>query len=488
MKLDVETLGTFYEMAREGAGLAAERLRSMTELQTRVSHTRLHFTNPTQVRNELGDGRTKVGITVELEGELAGRALVLFDEESARAVTETLVADLTDEPSDEFGQSAITEICHIMNSGFVDGWADVLGAEITVSAPTFVAGNSTAAFLPEGAFEDADDELALLFRSEMETVGTEFAFEHYLIPNQDSMAGLFERRQTERGIEYEKLVGFDRMAERGAARIAENLARMTGIEMAVDIQRINFISLDAIPEAVANEALVSVAFSFQGMPSGYLVFLYDPASARELIEATVEGFELTDAGGGATDASGDSTDADGDGEDTDDETGEHGASNDGRVFGAFERDAIMELSNVMTSGLLDGWANMLETTIDHSTPAYTYDMGAAVIDPLIVGLSSTQEFAFVFDTRITAVDREFDVDIYAIPDEDDLEHALSSLDATRADEPVGSPTFTAAGIDPDLVEELGVEDIGAGELGVEEMGAGEVDGLGALGFERPEER
>ena len=478
MKLDVETLGTFYEMAREGAGLAAERLRSMTEFQTRVNHTRLHFTNPAQVRSELDDGRTKVGITVELQGELAGRALVLFDEESARAVTETLLDDLTDEAADhltdeaadEFGRSAITEICHIMNSGFVDGWADVLGAEITVSAPTFVAGNSTVAFLPEGAFEDADDELALLFRSEMETVGTEFAFEHYLIPNQDSMAGLFERRPTERGIEYEKLVGFDRMAERGAAQIAENLARMTGIEMAVDIQRINFISLDAIPEAVANEALVSVAFSFQGMPSGYLVFLYDPASARELVAATLEGFDPMREDGQTTDEDAEAMDAIGD-------------ANGERGFGAFERDAIMELSNVMTSGLLDGWANMLETTIDHSTPAYTYDMGAAVIDPLIVGLSSTQEFAFVFDTRITAVDREFDVDIYAIPDEGDLEHALSSLDATRADESIGAPTFTTAGVDPELVEELGVEDLGTGEMSVEEL-----DGLGVPGVEGLEER
>ena len=42
---------------------------------------------------------------------------------------------------------------------------------------------------------------------------------------------------------------------------------MTGIDASVDIRRINFVSLDAIPNEVSTEPQVSVAFGFSGMPN-----------------------------------------------------------------------------------------------------------------------------------------------------------------------------------------------------------------------------
>jgi chemotaxis protein CheC len=124
---------------------------------------------------------------------------------------------------------------------------------------------------------------------------------------------------------------------------------------------------------------------------------------------------------------------------------------------AMGRDAVQELSNVMASGLLDGWANLLDTTIDHTTPTFAHDMGPAVVDPLIVGLSEGQEFAFVFDTRLQAVDTEFDLDIYAIPDETDLERALERLDVTAVESVPMQAKFSAAtgGPTSDDLQELG---------------------------------
>jgi chemotaxis protein CheC len=421
MKLDVTALGTFYEMAREGAGLAAARLNSISDIDSRVKVTRLHFTQRSELRSILHDDGEKVGIRVPLNGGLAGTSVLLFDRESAKTVVRTLVDDVDDEPTDDLATSAIVELCNIMNGGFVDGWADVLQTEIDVAAPEYVVGDAVTAFVDEDAFGSLHDELALLFRSQIETTDTEVGFEHYLVPRHDSFARLFETQADQSGIEYEKLAGFDQMAQYGSVRVAEYLTKMTGIEMDVDIRRINFISLDAIPETVPNDPLVSVAFSFDGTLSGFLLFLFEPESANELVDATVG------------------------------ETHGHG-------LGAFEQDAIKELSNVMTSGLLDGWANMLDVTIDHSTPAYSHDMGAAVVDPLIVGLSEVQEFAFVFDTRVHAVDTQFDVDIYAIPDEADLERALDRLNANRVDRSleagVTEPEFRSREFDPDDVEEI----------------------------------
>jgi chemotaxis protein CheC len=402
MKLDVDTLGTFYEMARAGAGLAADRLTSMTDIQTRVGVTRLNFTSPEAIRAELDDETEKVGIRVDLSRGLGGASYIVYDQASAMRVAETLVADVPDEPSDSLIRSAVVEVSQIMNNGFVDGWADVLDAEIDVSAPRFVSGSSATDILRPGEVPVTHDELAVAFRSKIETVGTEIGFQHYFVPEHESISRLFQQRSGERTIEYDKLAGFDEMTRHGVDKVAQNLTKETGIDVAVDVRRINFIALDAIPQSVPNERLVSVAFSFEGMPGGYLLFLFGRESARKLVDATV------------------------------------GAS-EGEELGRLERDAIQELSNIMASGLLDGWANLLDSTIDHSTPAYTYDMGAAVVDPLVVGLSERQQFAFVFDTRIKAVDLSLDLDIYAIPNEADLKAALDQLDVARVrDGPVAA--------------------------------------------------
>ena len=405
MKLDVNALGTFYRMAREGAGLAAGRLTHMTEVETQVGVTKLNFMRGQEIRRDFEDSTEKVGVRVELSGAIEGDSMIVFERENALRVVETLLAesseadiDVGDGEFDEMTRSAVTEVGHIMNSGFVDGWADVLETVIDVSTPEFVQGATAEPFF--GDIEEAPDgdDLALLFQSRIETVGTEVGFSHYLFPRRDSMASLLDRLRTSDGIDYDKLDGFDRMAERGAEEVAETATKLTGIDTSVEIRRLNFVSLEAIPEQVADETLVGVAFEFDGMPSGYLLFLFDEESAHEIVDAMVP------------------TEIDEDG------------------FGEMGTSAITELGNIMASGFLDGWANVLDTTIDHSTPEFIHDIGAAAVDPVIIHLGENQEFAFVFDTVVVADGREFDCEVYAIPDEDDLERALNDLDVDRIEE------------------------------------------------------
>jgi len=434
MKLDVDTLGTFYEMAREGAGLAANRLSSMTDIPARVNVTHLNFTRDASIARDLTDTGW-VGIRVGLSDGFGGTSLLLFDRESAATIASAVVEDIPTVEEGTLQDSTVTEIAQIMNNGFVDGWANVLDTNIDVSAPTYVAADHPDEFLDDetlalggresggsgGSDPDENDaeDLAVLFRNNLEAVGEELAFRHYLVPDTETVQRLFEARTEERAIEFEKLVGFDRIAQRGAAQVAANLTQMTGIEMDVDIRRINFISLDAIPSEVSTERKVGVAFSFAGMPSGYLLFLFGEESARRLAGRSAE----TGTAPG---------------------------------LGEFERDAIQELSNVMASGMLDGWANLLDTTIDHSTPAYAHDMGAAVVDPLVVGLGESQEFAFVFDTRIEAVDTEVDLDIYVIPDEEDLREALGAFEMGRVADtrPEADTDISDAEMDLDYWESL----------------------------------
>ena len=401
MKLDVNALGTFYRMAEEGAGLAAGRLTHLTGVDTQVGVTKLNFMRGAEIRHDFEDGKKKVGIRVELSGAIDGYSIVVFDRSAAQEIVQTLVSQSGTDEFDDLARSATTEVGNIMNNGFVDGWADVLEQVIDVSTPEFVEGETAATF-----FDDLDAapdrrDLALLFESHIEAVGTETGFRHYLFPEHEAMAALLERLRSSDGIDYDKLDGFDQMAEQGAEEVAKTATTLTGIDTSVEIRRLNFVSLETIPEDVANEKLVGVAFEFDGTPSGYLLFLFDEESAREIMDAMVPGPSTSSADEG---------------------------------FGEMGRSAIMELGNIMASGFLDGWANVLDTTIDHSTPEFIHDIGAAAVDPVIIQLGESQDYAFVFDTNVVADGREFNCEVYAIPDEDDLERALNDLDVDRIDE------------------------------------------------------
>jgi chemotaxis protein CheC len=299
MRLNVAALGTFYEMADEGASLAAARLAPMTGRRPQVTGTRLHFSSPDAIRAGL-DAERRMGIRARLDGGLEGTVLVLFESEAADRLAEKLLDDQalptesglgteTDLDADadagldegvDFRRSAITEASQILTSGFVDGWADVLDTHIRMEAPTYVEGERADDFLTPTDFLGMHSDLALVFTSDVTAAGTDVSFTHYLFPEHESMGELFALRGDDEGIPYEKFQGFDSMATRGADMVAQHLSKMTGIDVGVEVRRVNFVSLDAIPGSVPTERHVSVAFSFDGLPSGYLLFLFSESSAR----------------------------------------------------------------------------------------------------------------------------------------------------------------------------------------------------------------
>lgn len=428
MQLDVNALGTFYRMASEGAGLAAGRLTHMTGVDTRVGVTRLNFIRGSEIRSEFDEGSPKVAVRVETESGLDGTSMVVFDRENALRICRTLVPEDmgADDEFDEMNASAVTEVGQIMNSGFIDGWADVLETVIDLSPPDFIEGETADDFLADLDDAPDDDDFVVLFRSRIEAFGTEVGFDHYFFPEKESISSLIERRREDDAhtIDYEKLNGFDRMAEQGAKAAADHITTLSGIETEVEIRRLNFVSLEAIPEEVAEEMLIGIAFEFDGTPSGYLVFMFDEESAREVARAMLP-----------TDPP---------------ESDEPGLTE-------MEKSAIQELGNIMASGLLDGWANVLDTTIDHSTPQFIHDTGAAAIDPIVIQLGENQDYAFVFDTQIEAEDRDIDCDIFAIPDEDDLMRALDDLNVDRVEEAPTEAEFPVDEVDEEDPDEIDAE-------------------------------
>jgi chemotaxis protein CheC len=105
-----------------------------------------------------------------------------------------------------------------------------------------------------------------------------------------------------------------------------------------------------------------------------------------------------------------------------------GAEPSAEGFSDMERSAIQEIGNIMTSGFIDGWANVLDTTIDMSTPSFIFGPASDIVDEM--GGWPDEEIAFVVDSHIVASDADVEVTVYTFPQLADLVQLIQNIDVT----------------------------------------------------------
>ena len=152
-------------------------------------------------------------------------------------------------------------------------------------------------------------------------------------------------------IDIRKLALFNKMAKEGGSTVADHLSQMTGMETEMEITKINFIDIPDIKTHVGHEKQIGISIEMLEPPHGHILFLLNARNAKDLAQGMIG-----DMGGADPNSEG---------------------------FTDMERSAIQEIGNIMTSGFIDGWANVLETTIDISTPTFTYGPGSGMVDELV---------------------------------------------------------------------------------------------------------
>ncbi|PSP54430.1 chemotaxis protein CheC [Halobacteriales archaeon QS_1_67_19] len=377
MNVDIDSLETFSRTAREGAERAAGDLSGMTGIETAVDVTKVTLASADDLARS---DRERVGVVIDFEGGIDGTSLLTFSPEGIETLVDALM------PGADVRESAVAEVGNIVTSGFIDAWADHLGTTIDISPPEYVAGPGGDVFAATGFQRDR----AFVFRSRVSAVGEDLDFRFHMFPDRASMREMLSDGDDQ--IPVEKLATLRAMAREGGHTASETLTEMTGIETAVDITRLSFVPVEDVPAALGNRAYVGVVLEFEGRPSGYVLILFDEDSAREVVGALVPGTEEVE------------------------------------TFDGMAQSAIEEIGNVMTSSFIDGWANVLDSTIDISTPRFVHDMGDAVAESVATRLGQRQSLAFLFDTTLRAADREFDCELYAIPDEAELRAALDAIE------------------------------------------------------------
>ena len=183
-------------------------------------------------------------------------------------------------------------------------------------------------------------------------------------------------------IDIRKLGLFNQMAKEGGNTVASHLSAMTGMDTQMEITKINFIDIPDIKTHVGDAKQIGISIELTEKPHGHILFLFNARSAKDLAHGMIGDMGDTDP----------------------DSTG----------FTDMERSAIREIGNIMTSGFIDGWANVLKTTIDMSTPTFTYGPGSEMVDTLVGHRDG--EMALMFDSRVQALDSDINVKVYTFPE------------------------------------------------------------------------
>lgn len=380
MRVDLKSLGTFNRIGSAGAKRAASALSSLTGEDTFVDGTTINFSPVEHAETELSEKDTRVAI--EFEGALDGRALLVFDSRSADYVLSNLEGAGPD-PDPAY----LEEVANIMTSSFVDGWAENLSETIDISTPSPLGVDQP--LVPEG--QDIDGS-SFVFSSTIAVEGTDHHCRFLLVPEPTSFVEtLREGTEVNRDtvVDIDELTTFLRLTAAGAETVSEQLEMMTGIETDVTVSHLNFVPIEAVPDAIDQGTYEGTVFQFEGEMDGYLAVLFDRSTAASIAGAMLPG-----------------------------------AADDPSM----RQNALEELGNITASGFIDGWANALETTIDHSVPDFVDDMGRALLESIAAQLAQSQDFAYVFDVVITA-DSPMECRVFAFPEEQGLQAMISSLDA-----------------------------------------------------------
>jgi len=187
--IDIRRLQTVNELAREGASTVAENMSQLTGVETEMQITKINVIDVEDLGAHLGAAK-QVGVNVPLKEQPYGSVLVLFDDESARRVAGTMMAGIESEGGgySDMERSAIREVGNIMTSGFIDGWANVLGRTIDISTPQLIraSGEDIAAH----CVDPGEHEIAMVFDATLHAPDADVEAKIYSFPDIEAFVSM----------------------------------------------------------------------------------------------------------------------------------------------------------------------------------------------------------------------------------------------------------------------------------------------------------
>lgn len=387
MRVDLDSLASFSHTGAEGGQRAADALETLTGVPAHCELSRTTLVDADGLAAFLGDAATR--IAVPFDGALAGRALVSFEEPFA-----TRVAEETG-----MGGSALPEVANILTSGFVDGWAENADDTIDVEPPEAVAADDS---LVDGVA--VADGAAFVFESRIRLASVEGTCRFAVLPAAEQFVDYLGDDDS---LSPDALASYAQLTAHSADAVAAHLGAMTGIDPDAVESHFDFVPVEDVPSLLDDAAYEGAVFETDGPVNTVVAVLFDEDESGAVADALVPD------------------------EDPDP---------------ALAESAIAELGNVTASGVLDGWANALDTTIDVSTPSHVHDDGRAVLDTVAAAYGRHADTVAVVDATVALGD-DVTCRVCAFPspeDADTVAEIATELSAGDAD-PEFPPEYDTGG-------------------------------------------
>ncbi|MCU4718721.1 chemotaxis protein CheC [Halapricum hydrolyticum] len=437
MQVDADSLEQLNLRTRDGAERAGERFSDAIGVETKIGATRIRITSQQDLVAALLTGDEEC-LKFEVAGPLSGTAILTFDEGSRSLMRDSSGGGVDDLAGELF-------------DAFVREWESYVSGDLAVETVTYVPDPAAHDFGFESVSDDA--ESTPLFQGSIDAVDLPGRIKLYLVPDAQSLETLLsngsitDEESTERDdasetddgsafddatfdtdtaddsnlfedadsdlfedgddasapLPLDKLSVFSDLTRGGTRAAAERVTGFTGIETDTEISGINFTPIDDISTSLDDDSYVGTILEFEGKPSGHLAIMFSEESAYRVADEMLP------------------TDPDGDG------------------LTQMHRSALEELGNNMASGFIDGWANVLQTSVDHTPPEFSDDMEMTLLELVTEQLGPFQTHAYTIESRITTESVEFDCEIHALPNETQLSEALEDLLVTRRDRTEADP-------------------------------------------------
>lgn len=407
MHVDADSLEQLNLRTRDGAERAGRTLTELIDAETQIGTTRITLVSQQDLAGEVGALDAEC-VEFDLTGPLSGRVLLAFDDgirEQIRAV---------DSEADSV-ERAGTDLV----GAFAAEWETDVDSTLTVGKPRYIGEPGGHDFGLEAV--TADTESTPVFRTSVSVADPDGLVTLYFAPDgksmetllsvgmEDSASGnddggsLFDDEDESASIPLEKLSVFSDLTREGTSAAADRVTAMTGIETATEISGVTFTPIDDISGQLADGDYVGTTAEFGGTPSGAVVVLYRESTAEQLAEAMLP---MEPDGDGITD---------------------------------MHESALAELGNIIISGFIDGWANVLQTSVEHTPPEFEDDMEMRMLELVTDQLGPFQTHAYTIESHIETDELAFDCEIHALPDEAKLGEALESLLVDRREQVEADP-------------------------------------------------
>ena len=193
-------------------------------------------------------------------------------------------------------------------------------------------------------------------------------------------------------VDVRKLDLFNQMAKEGSGTVADHLGQLTGLNASVHTSQINFLDISDVTTHMGSDEKVGIYVELTEPPYGYVLFMLDPADSKRLASGMMGGM---------------------------------GEPSEGSGFSDMERSAMQEIGNIMTSAFIDGWANVLDTTIDMGTPNFVFGPAGSIIEKM--GGWPDSELVFVIDSQITVEEGDLGMTVYTFPDLESLVDLIQNI-------------------------------------------------------------